>query len=117
METKFDSALDRLKELVRSQKTAEFPGEDWPDPDVQNAAQRLRQYDQVVSMLVIQTIQGKPVTLDKIDNGQGLIADLQQLHTTKPVETQKFINRLLMYQERLVKMVKLVLEVQRERGK
>jgi hypothetical protein len=117
MEAELGSALDRLKEQIRLQKTAEFPGEEWSDTDVEKAAKRLRQYDQMVSMRVIETIQGKPVEPEFKDDGPAILDELQRLLRIKPADLKKGIDRLIMYQERLAKMLELTNKVIAERGK
>ena len=95
--------LNDLKKLVIAQKTAVLPTEA-PDPALAALHTALTQYDQLVSQVVIQAIQGLPFDFPTKQE-QALISELDELFAGAP--GGRDVENYRRYRQRLDQMSEL----------
>lgn len=108
------SALDELRKKVIAQKTADFPRDPVEDPEIDAARIRLETYDQFVSQLVIQVLQGNPIQMSANQDDPDLNSELSALHQNKPDDQKRLLTRYRLQKERLDTMLSLAIQASKE---
>jgi len=106
--------LDELRSAVIAQKTVEFPQDEPADPDIQDVAVRLKEYDRLVSQMVIQVLQGDMPSPYPEQKDPDLDIELTALHQIKSDRGQKMVEQYIRYKERLDRMFDLVMQISQE---
>lgn len=111
-------ARSRLIELVRGQKTVEFPVSSGSESSLTAAVDALWAYDQAVSMLVIRVMQGQASTTDtNIPLAGAAEETLAALESSTAPASQKTAGLLRKYKARLDEMLAAATDVQREENR
>jgi hypothetical protein len=108
------AALEQLRKKVISQKTVEFPREPVDDEEIDRVRIRLETFDQLVSTMVIQVLQGTPVPMPVDEVDPTLEADLSALQQAKPETYRKLIAKYRQFKERLDAMFDLAIRASAE---
>ncbi len=108
------SALDDLRKKVIAQKTADFPNDPIDDPEIDAARIRLETFDQFVSQMVIQVLQGNPIQVAADQDDPDLDSELSALHQNKPDDRRRLIEKYRQQKERLDTMLDLAIQASKE---
>jgi len=114
MSDKSNTPLEELRKAVVAQKTVEFPRVESADPDIQDVAVRLTEYDRLVSQMVIQVLRGEMPGPYPEQKDPDLDNELTALHQIKSEAGQKILEQFIRYKSRLDRMFDLVTEISKE---